>query len=119
MGAMQRRKGKTIEREAAAVLETLWGISASRSQQFCGGNGDGDPKTNVNEFHFEVKGRAKHGVFHFLDQAKSDAKERIPIVLLRENGRREWGLLIFLDDAIDFGKIAQAFTKKPQTNEQI
>jgi len=107
MGAMQRRKGKVLEREAAQFVRDAWGVDAHRSAQYCGSNGDADITTSIPEFHFEVKGRKSHAVFAFLDQAQEDGKGKIPVVLLRENGRKRWGILLFADDAERFASVLE------------
>ncbi len=95
-----RAKGARIEREAAKAIETSLGVSARRSVQFCGRAGDADLQTTLEGVHFEVKGRAKHSVLRFYEQAEDDARKTssIPVVLLRENGDPNFYLLLRLDD---------------------
>jgi len=95
-----RAKGARIEREAAKALEASLNVDARRSVQFCGRAGDADLHTTLEGVHFEVKGRAKHSVLRFYEQAEEDAKKTssIPVVLLRENGDPTFYLLLRLDD---------------------
>lgn len=117
MGAMQRRKGKVAEREAAEFIRTAWGVNARRSVQFSGKNGDADLTTDLTALHFEVKARQSHSVFKFLDQAKQDGGDKVSVVLLRENGRKRWGILVFADEARAFAKALETTCQSRQSTE--
>jgi hypothetical protein len=110
-----RAKGARIEREAAKALEASLNVDARRSVQFCGRGGDADLQTTLEGVHFEVKGRAKHSVLRFYEQAEEDAKKTssIPVVLLRENGDPNFYLLLRLDDLRTVAEKVAVIGEKP------
>lgn len=112
MGAKSRRKGAAGEREFAAVLSTF-GISARRSQQFCGLNQTADLVTSANGLHFEVKRYQRIAALRFMEQAERDAKENVPVVAMRED-RGEWHLMI---RATDLKEFAQRIVDSTRTHE--
>lgn len=97
MGRMSRQKGKRGEREAAKALANL-GITARRSQQYCGVAGDSDLITDIDELHFEVKRVERLNLYAALEQAEGDRRvSQVPVVLHRRNGK-QWAVIHFLKD---------------------
>ena len=108
MGKASREKGKRVEREAARAVAEALGIEARRSVQFCGRAGDADLSTSLDGVHFEVKARAAHSALRFMEQAKADAGDAIPVVLLREDRDVRFFALIELDRLSDLSRLIQA-----------
>lgn len=116
MGAKSRRKGAVGEREFAAVLSSF-GISARRSQQFCGLNQTADLVTSAKGLHFEVKRYQRIAALRFMEQATRDAKDRVPVVAMRED-RGDWHLLIRATDLMEFvERIVDSTRTQPDTSE--
>ena len=68
-----------------------------RSQQFCGKAGDADI-VGLDGVHMEVKRYKRISSIDFLRQAESDClKGDVPIVLMRENGDKQWVVQVRLD----------------------
>lgn len=97
-----RRKGKRGELEAAKVLRKL-GIDARRSVQYCGTQGTADLAVNC-PIHFEVKRQERLDVYRAMEQAANDSCGNVPVVLWRRN-RREWLLIMRLQDVPQFATI--------------
>ena len=93
-----RRKGKAGELEAAKAVCNALGIKEMRrSQQFCGKAGDADI-VGLDGVHMEVKRYKRISSIDFLRQAESDClKGDVPIVLMRENGDKQWVVQVRLD----------------------
>ena len=108
MGKASRDKGKRVEREAAKAVADALGIEARRSVQFCGRAGDADLATSLDGLHFEVKARASHSCLRFMEQAKADAGDAIPVVLLREDRNMRFHALIALDDLAELSALIGA-----------
>ena len=108
MGKSSRDKGKRVEREAAKAVADALGIEARRSVQFCGRAGDADLTTSIGDVHFEVKARAAHSCLRFMQQAKVDAGDAIPVVLLREDRNPRFHALIALDDLAELSALIGA-----------
>lgn len=87
-----RRKGARLEREAAHALRVELGIEASRSARN-GVDGAADLITNLPGVRIEVKGRRSIGAFRFMDQARAEAGEDIPVVMMREDAK-DWVLMV-------------------------
>ena len=98
-GLRSRNKGKRGEREVAELLRSF-GVEARRSQQFSGQDQTADLTTSVNGVHFEVKRYARIGAARFLEQAKRDAGDAVPVVAMRED-RGEWMLMIPMDQLME------------------
>ena len=102
MGAMSRRKGARVEREAAAAVASALGVEAQRTAQRTGKLGDADLATTLEGVNFEVKARKSHAALRFYEQAEEDsAGKAIPVVLLREDGDRRIFALLDLDHVRD------------------
>lgn len=101
-----RQKGASGEREFAKVLRDA-NLDARRGQQFSGGTDSPDvvcpALTNV---HFEVKRVEAGSLYEWMEQAKRDAKEKLPIVAHRRN-RRDWVAIMPMDVALDLLKIRE------------
>ena len=93
-----REKGKTGERELAAVLREH-GYTARRGQQFCGANGDADV-IGIPGIHIECKRVEKLNIENAMAQSISDAESsEVPVVMHRKN-RQKWLVTLKLDDFI-------------------
>ena len=93
MGRSQREKGKRGEREAAATLVSLFGLTARRTAQ-CRGDQTADIDCGRN-VHIEVKRHARVGAIRFLEQAERDQTPgHIPFVMLREDQDPRWSILV-------------------------
>jgi len=106
IGRMSKRKGASGERELAGILRDLWGVEARRGQQFCGSNGDPDVVTSIEKIHIEVKRTETLSLYKAMDQAKSDSKGRIPLLMHRRNGQ-PWLCVLELDKVLEFVKIME------------
>jgi len=91
-GLKSRNKGKQGEREAAELLRSM-GINARRSQQFSGQGETADLITDLEGLHVEVKRYARIGATKYMHQAKEDAGNGLPIVIMRED-RGEWLIML-------------------------
>ena len=69
------------------------GIEARRSQQFSGQGETADLLTDVDGLHVEVKRYARIAATKFMQQAKEDAGNGLPIVIMRED-RGEWLIML-------------------------
>jgi len=97
MGLKSRNKGKRGEREAAAEVRRLFRTNARRGRQYCGSDESPDIIAEIEDVHFEVKRAETLRLYEALDQAISDAGEKIPVVLHRQN-RKPWVAVVRLDD---------------------
>lgn len=97
MGRHQREKGKRGEREAAAEIARLFKVDARRGRQYSGMDDAPDILTGVHGVHFEVKRTETLSVYKAMEQAVSDAAEKIPVVLHRRD-RKDWLAVIRLED---------------------
>lgn len=68
---MSRNKGKTGEREVAALLRK-YGYDAHRGQQFSGGNDSPDIVHSIPGLHIEVKRVEQFNLWAAIDQADAD-----------------------------------------------
>lgn len=100
MGAMQRRKGAAGEREWVAVLR-LYGYDTAGRELDQSRDGGGD--VIVDDLLFEVKRYHSIAVRKWLDQAcvSADAKRKMPVVAMREDGRTDWMVLVRASDFLD------------------
>lgn len=92
-----RNKGAQGEREAAKVLNELFGIDARRGQQFAGGSQSPDVVTSVEGVHFEVKRTERLQLDPAMAQATRDAGDKIPVVMHRKN-RDDWKFTVRVSD---------------------
>jgi hypothetical protein len=101
-----RQKGARGEREAAKKWEEVMGGKARRGQQFAGGTDSPDIVISNRAIHVEVKRTERGNPYEWLDQAKRDAKGKVPVVLHRRSNR-PWVLLMEFADAPKFLMAAQ------------
>ena len=88
MGRASRDKGKRGEREAAAELGALLGVSARRGVQYQGGPDSPDVQLDGVAIHVEAKRTERLSLYAAVEQAASDAPEgSVPVVWHRANGR--------------------------------
>ncbi|NLL91653.1 MAG: hypothetical protein GX222_04440 [Ruminococcaceae bacterium] len=80
-----RQKGKRGELELAKKLKE-YGFETRRSQQFSGIAGDGDV-VELPDIHIEVKRVERLNIYEAIEQAVRDAKNAIPTVFHRKNGK--------------------------------
>jgi len=97
MGKTSKEKGKRGERELAAELQKLFGITARRGVQYHGGADSPDVISDFSEIHFEVKRTERLSLYPAVEQAVNDAGEKIPVVCHKQN-RREWLVIVRLED---------------------
>lgn len=93
-----RAKGAAGERAAAKEWARVMGGTARRGQQFSGSADSPDVVTSISGIHLEVKRTERGNPYGWIDQAVRDAGEQCPVVLHRRN-KREWLLIVRLDDA--------------------
>ena len=94
-----RDKGKRGELELAEELRK-YGVTARRTQQFCGAAGDSD--VIVPEWpnlHIECKRRERLNIDEAMEQAIRDGKDKTPVVMHRRN-RGRWLVTMTLPDFI-------------------
>ena len=96
-GARSRNKGASGEREAAHVLNEMFGTSFHRGRQYHGGQDSPDIAGGPKGLHVEVKRVEKFSLYPSLAQAAQDAKGDIPIVMHRANGK-PWVVCVELKD---------------------
>ena len=108
-GLRSRNKGKQGEREAAELLRSM-GIDARRSQQFSGQGETADLITELDGLHIEVKRYAKISATKFMQQAKEDAGNGLPIVIMRED-RGEWLIMLEATRLQDFARLVSEHLK--------
>lgn len=87
MGRMSRQKGKRGEREAAAELGAILNVEARRGVQFQGGPDSPDVVLDGVPVHVEAKRVEALNLYKAIEQARSDAGSKIPIVWHRRNGK--------------------------------
>ena len=100
-----RDKGKRGELEARDAVRTfLPYIDAIRSAQRDGRFGA--DLANTGGLHVEVKRPAKIAVMEYMRQSEDDEKtvgeDKLPIVLMRPDGDKEWVVMLRLKDAKAF-----------------
>lgn len=99
MGLMSRTKGKVGERELAKLL-TSEGFTARRGVQFQGSTDSPDVVCEVlPRVHFEVKRCEALSVYRALEQARTDAGEKMPIVAHRRNDC-DWVAILSMRDLL-------------------
>ena len=87
MGRMSRQKGKRGEREAAAELAAVLGVTARRGVQYQGGPESPDVVLEGLDIHVECKRVERLSLWAAVDQAIADAGQKVPIVWHRCNKR--------------------------------
>lgn len=94
-----KAKGSAGERELANRLKEL-GLTARRTQQFCGKAGDADVDcVELSGYHIECKRVERLNIDEAIDQATRDCGAKTPVVMHRRN-RRPWLATLFLEDFI-------------------
>lgn len=101
-----REKGKRGERQAAEALKTHLGWQAFRSAQVSG-KMSADLLGVPPQIHVEVKFYESIAALKFMRQAETDAKEKIPFVVMRENKSPEWVVMIKLKDLKELTNVIQ------------
>jgi Holliday junction resolvase len=94
---MSRNKGASGERELARALARLLGIEARRGCQYRGGPGSPDVATDIPEVHIECKRTERLRLYEALEQAITDAGEKVPVVAHRQN-HQPWVAIVRLED---------------------
>ena len=111
MGQFSKSKGKRGERELAAELCRVLGVTARRGVQFQGSPDSPDVVTNIPNVHFECKRSERLRLYEALDQAVNDAgKDKIPVVCHRQNNK-PWVVVIRLDDLPKLTEILYTHTR--------
>jgi hypothetical protein len=88
MGRMSRQKGKRGERECAAELAAVLGVTARRGVQYQGGPDSPDVVLDGVPIHVECKRTERLSLWEAIEQAKADAPDgKVPIVWHRANNR--------------------------------
>jgi hypothetical protein len=94
---MSKEKGKRGEREAAAELGELLGVTARRGVQFQGGPDSPDVVLDGVAIHVEAKRTEKLTLWPAIEQAQSDAPTgKVPLVWHRPNRR---GSIVIVETA--------------------
>jgi Holliday junction resolvase len=97
MGASQRRKGATGERELAQILSENLGWVCKRN---IGQARDGGDDITVGKFRIEAKRRKGIAVHQWVDQAaRACGPNDVPVVACRADGK-EWLVVMRLTDAL-------------------
>lgn len=102
-----RAKGAAGEREWAAKLGELFGLTARRGRQY---SGDADAPDVIGSWpgtHPEVKRTETLSVYKAMDQAARDCGDKVPYVAHRRN-RREWLVIVRADDLVRFVEAVNA-----------
>lgn len=94
-----RNKGKVGERELAKELSSIFGVECRRGQQFSGI--DGRDVVGLEGIHIECKRVEKLNIYEATEQARRDAKDSIPAVFHRRNGK-PWLVTVELSDLLRF-----------------
>lgn len=111
MGAMQRRKGAAGENELKSLLSGQLGRVCKRNlgQERDGGDDITIPRLGGGEICIESKRRRAIATLRFMEEAEaaSDARAKrsvhggrnIPLLAMREDGRKQWYVVMRLEDA--------------------
>ena len=92
MSKSQRDKGKRGERQVAELLRSL-GIAARRGRQYAGHPDAPDVVADLPGCYVEVKLRERESVRAWMDEARVNAGDLVPLVFHRKN-RGEWLLTL-------------------------
>lgn len=116
MGAMSRTKGKVGERELAKLL-TSEGFTARRGVQYQGSPDSPDVVCEcLPGVHFEVKRCEALSVYRALEQARTDAKDKLPIVAHRRNDC-DWVAILDMRDLL--GLLRESSQLVPAVNDLV
>ena len=113
MGLFSRNKGKVGERELARELSRIFGVTARRGVQFQGGPDSPDVVVDIPDLHIECKRTERFRLYESLEQAISDAKEKIPVVLHRAN-KKPWVAVVRLTDLPQLSRTLSQLQPKPE-----
>lgn len=100
-----KRKGNAGERELCALLAAE-GIAVRNDQRYVGGKDNPDISLEMGgrRFHVECKRAERFNAYEAMEQAMNDANgHRIPVVMHRRN-RKQWLVVMNLDNFIDLAK---------------
>lgn len=105
MGKLSRNKGKRGEREAVHQAREHWFAPDARRTAQVDGGLTADLHAALPEAHVEVKWRARIGVLRFFEQVDEDRQpHEYGVVLLREDGNKEWFVLLRIADSSRFAQ---------------
>jgi len=108
MGRMSRQKGKRGERECAAEMAAVfgltYGVDARRGVQHQGGPDSPDVVLDGVPVHIEAKRVESLNLYKAMDQAREDAGEKLPVVWHRRNSKRS----VVIVDTEDLVALARA-----------
>ena len=113
MGLFSRNKGKVGERELARELSRIFGVTARRGVQFQGGPDSPDVVVDIPDLHIECKRTERFRLYESLEQAISDAKEKIPVVLHRAN-KKPWVAVVRLTDLPQLSRTLSQLQPEPK-----
>ena len=111
MGKKSRDKGQRGERELAAELTRLFGVVARRGRQYHGGADSPDVVVDLPDIHVEVKRTEKLSLYPAMQQASTDAGNKVPIVCHRANNK-PWLAIVALDDLPKIAALLQDVIQK-------
>lgn len=96
-----KQKGNRGERELANILKKDFGLTARRSQQFCGNAGDEDVKCEeLKRWFIECKRVQQLNLHDAMEKAvKQCPLGKIPVIIHRKNGKK-WLATFELSDAV-------------------
>ena len=103
MGKSQREKGKTGEREIAALLRSMGFEDARRTAQYAGNTGEAADVIGLPGIHIEVKRQETTKLHEWIRQAERDCGEKTPCVFHRRN-REPWYCTLPLIDFLQILK---------------
>lgn len=94
-----RAKGARGERLFCQAIKDLYGITARRSQQYCGHTGDAADIVSDLNAHLEIKCVERLNLAEAFDQARTDSAKsgRTPVVAHKKN-RGPWMITMALSD---------------------
>lgn len=96
-----KKKGSRGELELANLLKDKFGLTARRTQQFCGDAGDDDVKCEeLSRWFIECKRVEQLNLHEAVEKASEQCPPmKIPVVIHRKNGRG-WLATFQLSDAV-------------------
>lgn len=101
-----RTKGKRGELDARNAVRTLWKSPDCVRAAQVSGTYSQDLLNGPPELHIEVKHYHRIAALNFLRRAEADVQKQrtgaIPVVLMRENGDKEWSILLRMRDSAAF-----------------
>ena len=105
MGASQRRKGASGEREAAHAARAYWSAPAAVRAALNGVEAAPDLRLALPRSSIEVKRYASHACLRHMGQARTAAElGELPIVLLREDRDTDWYVLLPMEHSLAFSE---------------